>query len=238
MEECLKYVWSCSGSTLWPWQRGAGSWYHATVFPHLCWTVPGLDMRKRPSAAGTTRCRRGAPVKSRYKLTIAAALDNQDGWGSRQQATAEMRTKSLPVAFYQLTSDQIVLTTWPVTQWPVTPCDPLTAHHGRGLQRDAFFYFRDEIDILFPSVSRQEQEFFYLISWFETRSRILFTLSQALRRDQEFLSFNLKIWDVIKICQWKFLPLMSTFTFVQLVSRHCAMMRLRTVFPEFWWKWK
>ena len=37
------------------------------------------------------------------------------------------------------------------------------------------FYFRDEIDILFPSVSRQEQEFFYLISWFETRSRILFT---------------------------------------------------------------
>ena len=175
MEECLKYVWSCSGSTLWPWQRGAGSWYHATVFPHLCWTVPGLDMRKRPSVAGTTRCRRGAPVKSRYKLTIAAALDNQDGWGSRQQATAEMRTKSLPVAIYQLTSDQIVLTTWPVTQWPVTPCDPLTVHHGRGLQRDAFFYFRGEINILFPSVSRREREFFYLISWFETRSRILFT---------------------------------------------------------------
>ena len=83
---------------------------------------------------------------------------------------------------------------------------------------------------------------------FETRPRfcfilvprdeneIFFTLSHGSRRDWEFLSINFKIRDEIKICQWKFLPLMSTFTFFQLVSKHCA--RMRTVSPEIRWKWK
>ena len=69
--------------------------------------------------------------------------------------------------------------------------------------RDAFFDFRDEIEILLPSVSCLEtrSRFFHKISGFETRSRFLFTESQASRRDRDFLSFDLEIRDEIEIFQ-------------------------------------
>ena len=72
--------------------------------------------------------------------------------------------------------------------------------------RDAFFDFRDEIEILLPSVSCLEtrSRFFHKISGFETRSRFLFTESQASRRDRDFLSFDLEIRDEIEIFQWHF----------------------------------
>ena len=68
--------------------------------------------------------------------------------------------------------------------------------------RDAFFDFRDEIEILLPSVSCLETRsrfFFFKISGFETRLRFLFTESQASRRDRDFLSFDLEIRDEIEI---------------------------------------
>ena len=67
-----------------------------------------------------------------------------------------------------------------------------------------FFYFRDEIEILLPSVSCLEtrSRFFHKISGFETRSIFLFTESQASRRDRDFLSFNLEIRDKIENFQW------------------------------------
>ena len=43
--------------------------------------------------------------------------------------------------------------------------------------------------------------FFHKISVFETRSRFLFTESQASRRDRDFLSFDLEIRDEIEIFQ-------------------------------------
>ena len=46
--------------------------------------------------------------------------------------------------------------------------------------------------------------FFHKISGFETRSRFLFTESQASRRDRDFLSFDLEIRDKIEIFQWNF----------------------------------
>ena len=77
--------------------------------------------------------------------------------------------------------------------------------------RDAFVYFRDKIEILFPSVS-----------FLETRTRI-FSLNLGVRDEiKTFVHFisgfeaaSRRVRDFpMKI----FIPLVSTFTFVQLVS--------------------
>ena len=150
--------------------------------------------------------------------------------------------------------------------------------------RDAFFYFRDEIEILLPSVScletrsrffsqnlrvRDEIEIFvHWISGFETRSRFSVIWSRNSRRDRDFsmkfflpcdiqnciFLYTTNTYSWIRKSQsnprrdfltpsWAIVEWgqscntsKSTFTFVQIVSRHCA--RMRTVSPEVGWKWK
>ena len=71
--------------------------------------------------------------------------------------------------------------------------------------RDAYFNFRDKIEILFPSVSFLKTRTRIFSPYLRVRDQIesFVRFIPASRKDREFLSFNLEIRDEIKIFQWK-----------------------------------